>query len=473
MNFKLFLIIVCLSFGATAQSTFTLQQCIAYALKNNITLQLNQQNIANAVIQNKSVVYSKYPNANIDFGNGYSFGRSIDPTSNQFINQGYYFNTLSAASNVLLFGWFAKKYQAQQSELEVQATTEQYKQLQNDIALNIATAYLRILLSQEQLKIAMAQLQTDAEQTALMAKRVQAGQLPELNLVQLQAQLSTDSSNVLTSQIDINSALLDLKAILNMDAAAVLNIETPSISDLSVSILNYQSADIIFENAQKVKPSLQAGAFKIASAQKQIDIAKAAQYPTVNLAAQLGTNFASTVKSINGYTYKGEEFLGNIKFADSLIPVTRPAYTYETSTVPYLKQFSNNIRQTINLGVSIPIFNGYSAKLNIQRAKLALHTQELMQLQERTKLKQDVYKAYNDANASIQKYKASLSNIIANEKAVSYATKRFEIGMLNTQEYITQQNNLQRVRVQSIQAKYESLFKLKVLDFYLGNDIKL
>jgi outer membrane protein len=463
--------LITLSLGA--QNTFTLKQCIDYALKNNITLKLNEQNINSAIIQKQSIAYSQYPNANLDFGNGFSFGRSIDPTSNQFINQGYYFNTLSAASNVLLFGWFAKKYQVQQSLLDVKANTEQYKQLQNDIALNIATAYLRILLSQEQLKISQAQLIADAEQTNIMAKRVEAGQLPELNLVQLQAQLSSDSTNVLASQIDINSALLDLKSILNMDAAEILDIQTPSINDLNVSILSYQSPEIIFENAQKVKPSLQAGNYKIAIAQKQIDIAKAAQYPTINLAAQIGTNFASTVKSINGYTYKGEEFLGNIKFADSLIPVTRPAYNYETSTVPYFKQFSNNIRQTLNLGLSVPIFNGYSAKLNITRAKLALHTQELMQLQERTKLKQDVYKAYNDASASIQKYKATLNTIVANEKALNYATKRFEIGMLNTQEFITQQNNLQRVKILSIQAKYESLFKLKVLDFYLGNEIKL
>jgi outer membrane protein len=462
------------SLVCNAQNIWSLQQCIAYAVKHNISVQQSELNIKMSALQVQQNKYSQYPSLNADVSNGFSLGRSIDPTSNTFINQGYYYNGLSMNSGVLLFGWFAKKYQREQGQLNMQANVEQYKQLQNDIALNIATGYLRILLAKEQVRINEAQLLTDLEQYRFTRKRVDAGALPELNAAQLQAQVMIDSASLNNSKLDVNSALLDLRAFLNMDMQVAFDIQTPDINTIPLaSLLSYPNAEEIFTVAKTKRPNITSNDYKIKSAEKQIDIAKSALYPSVSLGATLGTNYASTVKSITGATYKGDEFLGNIKFGDSNIAITRPAYNYQTATVPLFKQYDNNFRQTVSLGVSVPILNGYTSKLNIARAKISLESANFTQQQEVNTLKQNVYKAYNDAQASIQKLSSAKNSEEASQIALNYAIKRYNAGMLNTQEYTTQQNTLTRAKINTALAQYDLIFKMKILDFYLGKEINL
>jgi outer membrane protein len=290
---------------ASAQDKFSLRQCVEYALQHNINLQQSELNVKLSAVQMQQTKFAQYPNVNADVNNGVSVGRSIDPTSNTFINQGYYFNGFSVAGNVLVFGWFARKYARQQSELDNKANVEQYKQLQNDISLNVATGYLRVLLAKEQVKINEAQLQTDLQQYSFTKKRVNAGQLPELNSAQLFAQVSADSSNVISSQLEVNSALLDLKALLNMEMNMPFDIvPVNGIASQVFALQNYPSAENIFITAVSKRPAIQANDYKIKSAMKQIDIAKTAQYPSLNLGASIGTNYASTVKSLTGATYK-------------------------------------------------------------------------------------------------------------------------------------------------------------------------
>ncbi len=457
-----------------AQTTYTLQQCIQYAIAHNITLQQNELSIKNTAITTLQNKYSLYPTVNADVSNGFSFGRSIDPTSNSFINQGYYYNGFGIGANMLLFGWFGKKYQYQASQLDLAAAKEQYKQLQNDIALNIATGYLRILLAKEQVNINIAQLKTDEDQLSFTQKKVNAGALPPLNAAQLQTQVAADSANLVNSQLDVNAALLDLKAFLNMDMNTTFDITTPSLPVENLLLLNtYPTAQQIFEVAKSKRPAIEANKFKQQSAEKQLQVAQAAKYPQVTIGANLGSNYASTVKKITGLTYAGEEPIGNVKFGDSLIPITRPNYNYTTAIVPLFSQYGNNIRQTVNTGISIPIFNGYANKLSIERAKLNIEATTLAQTAEINTLQQNVFKAYNDAQSGVQKLQAAKSNVQAAQLALDYAIKRYNAGLLATQEYTSQQNTLNRAKINELLSKYDYIFKLKILDFYLGKEISL
>jgi outer membrane protein len=457
-----------------AQNKWNLQQCIDYAVAHNISIQQSMLSAKLNEVQVQQNKYGQYPSVNADFNNGISVGRSVDPTSNSFINQAYYFNGLNLNASALVFGWFAKKYQRQQSQYDLQASIEQNKQLQNDLGLNIATGYLRVLLAKEQVKINEIQLQTDAEQYTFTRKRVNAGQLPELNAAQLYAQLVTDSSNVINSKLDVNSALLDLKSLLTINMQDDFDIQTPSTDKLQIVGINtYPSPEQIYAIAKTKRPQLATNDYKIKSAAKQVEIAKTVGYPTLSIGGNLGTNYASTVKSITGVTPIGEEFVGNIKVADSTFAVTRPSYKYTTALVSLPTQYDNNFRQTFSLGLNIPIFNGYNAKLSSARAKIGLQNATLAQQQEQNVLQQNVYKAYNDAQSSIQKYKAAVNTEKASAVALDYAIKRYNAGMLNTQEYVTQQNTLSRSKVATLLSQYDAIFKLKILDFYLGNTINL
>ncbi len=474
MKFLNIILCLCLSSTLHAQNAWSLEACINYAVKNNIQIQQAQLNKKLSELQVAQNKYAQYPSLNMDINNGISFGRSVDPTTNSFIRSSYFFNGISANASALLFGWFARKNALIQSKLEVQAIQEGNLQLQNDVSLNIAVGYLRVVMAKEQVNINKLQLSNNLVQLNNTTLRVKAGNLPELNKAQMLAQVSADSLNLLSSELDVNNFLLDLRALLNLDYTTPFDVLLPENIDLNKEALaTYPNEEEIFKIARHNQYRLASDITKIKSAGKQIEIAKAAQYPQLSISGSMGTNFASTVKDITGYTYKGEEPIGNLIFGDTLVPVTRPTYNFETKTQPLLKQYDNNLRQTIALGIQVPIFNGYNAKLNVKRAQLNYESALLTLKQDELKLQQDIYRAYNDAKASILKYNASLRTTSASKAAVDFATKRYDVGMLNTQEYTNQQNIHQRNAVLSVQAKYDAIFKLKVLDFYLGNTLKL
>jgi outer membrane protein len=187
----------------------------------------------------------------------------------------------------------------------------------------------------------------------------------------------------------------------------------------------------------------------------------------------LGTNFSSNVKNITGQTYIGETPLGNINVAGTSYPVTAPNYQYQTQTRPLFTQYGNNIRANAGIALSIPIFNGYSAQTNIQKAKIGLVSQQIATDNDKQKLKQAIYKAYQEAKAASQKYAAAKRSQEASQRALNFAVKRFEVGMISTYEYTSSLSSLYNANASVLSSKYDMIFKLKVLDYYMGNSIKL
>jgi outer membrane protein len=311
------------------------------------------------------------------------------------------------------------------------------------------------------------------QQLFFTQKKVEQGALPALSLAQLQAQVAGDSATLLNSIVDENTALLDLKAFLNIDMATAFDIVVPNIAELNFYLQNYPTPEEIFAIAKTKRPAIVANNLKIQSAAKQIDIAKANGKPKISAGFNLGTNYASTVKKITGLQYLGDQQVGTIKIADSTFPVFQPQYQYLTSAVSLFQQYNNNFRNTLNAGLSIPILNGYATKLSVARAQLNKQNTELVQDVEINTLKQNVYKAYNDAQNAIQKFKAAQSSQSSSQTAVEYAVKRYNAGMLSTQEYTVQQNNLARAKINTTLIKYDLVFKMKILDFYCGKSITL
>lgn len=212
---------------------------------------------------------------------------------------------------------------------------------------------------------------------------------------------------------------------------------------------------------------------KLQSAKRTLDIAKAVQYPQLSLIGSLATNFSSTIKDITGQTYIGESPLGNVKIGNTDYLITRPNYSFDTRTRSVLNQYGDNIRANIGIGLSVPIFNGFSASTNIQKARIGLVSQQIVSDNDKQKLRQDIYKAYEEAKASAQKYSAAKRAKEASERALDFAIKRYEIGMINTFEYTSTLNSFYNANSALLSAKYDLVFKQKVLDYYLGNPLKL
>ncbi len=460
--------------GVPLPVKWNLQNCIQYAMDNNLQVkesELNERLSRMILQQNRN---SRLPSLNADASLGDSYGRSIDPTSNQFVTAGFVYNSLGLSSQTLLFGWFQRKHQIEQNELEVEAANASNSQLKDDIALNVATGFLRVLLARETVKINEGQLKLANDQYTQTVKFANAGQLPELNVAQMLSQLSTDSSNLVSAVSDERIALLQLRALMNFNFEQDFDIVAPDINVAELSALySLPTPEGIYTTALKNQHRMKYNELKLMSAKKTVDIAKSVQFPQLSLIGSLGTNYSSTTKDITGQTYIGEAPLGNIKVGNTDYQITRPEYSYATRTRAVFNQYGDNVRANIGLSLNVPILNGFSANTNIQKAKIGLVSQQIVIDSDKQKLKQDVYKAYEEAKASSQKYNAAKRAQDAAQRALDFAVKRFTIGMINSFEYTSILNSFYTASSSVLSSKYDLIFKLKVLDYYMGNPLKL
>ncbi len=459
---------------ALPTSPWSLQQCIHYAMEHNLQVaesELNERMSRLLLQQSRS---NKFPSLNGDMSVGESYGRSIDPTSNQFVTKGFAYNSLGLSSQTLLFGWFQRKHQVEQNQFEVLAANSAFNQLKDDIALNVATGFLRVLLARETVKINEGQVKLDNEQYIQTVKFADAGKLPELNVAQMMSQLSTDSANLVSARADERIALLQLRALMNFDFDREFDIAIPDMNIAELSSFNALPApEGIYAIALKNQHRMKYDEWKLESAKKTLAIAKSSQYPQLSLIGSIGTNFSSVTKDILGQTYIGEVPLGNITVDTITYPITRSNYSYQTRTRSIFNQYGDNIRANIGISLSVPILNGFSANINIQKAKIGLSSQQITIDSDKQKLKQDIYKAYEEAKASSQKYYAAKRAQDASERALDFAVKRYAIGMINTFEYTSTLNSFYTASSSVLSSKYDLIFKLKVLDYYMGNPLKL
>lgn len=452
---------------------WSLEKCITYALENNLQLsesELNKRMTELTVSQSKA---SRWPSLNADFSVGNSYGRSIDPTSNQFVNAGFLFNNMSVNSQVMLFGWFSKKREIEQNEFNAQAANETYAQLRDNIALNVANGYLRILLAQEQVKVSEEQLNTNLAQLKQTKLFVDAGKLPQLNLEQMHAQVASDSSTLIGAQTEVDLALLQLRAILNLNYQTDFAIQTPSLKEKEILEENGKTPLEIYDMAQLNQHRMRAQYLNLQAARKGVEQAQAARYPSLFLGGNLSTSYSTQFQEVTSQTLIGEQQVGNVTVAGTQYPITTPQYDFTRATVPYGTQLDNNVRSNIALTLSIPIFNGYQVKTNIARARIGLLNQRIAVRREQQNLQQDIYTASLQARTAKQKYTAATSTEASAKRALDFAIRRYNIGMLSTFEYTQTQNNYKQASYNTLSAKYEMIFKMKVLDFYMGTPIKL
>ena len=453
---------------------WTLQHAVQYAREHNISIQQNELNKRLSELTLLQSKLSQLPNVNAYTGYGRSFGRSIDPTSNTFVNSSYDYLTLSGSADILLFGWFQKRNTIAKNSLTLQAVKTDLEQLQNDVSLNVATGFLRALLAKEQIKISQKQVDLSKAQLHQTVEFVKAGRLPELNAAQLESQLANDSTNLISALSVYNSSVLDIKALLNLDFATPFNIEAPQVNLQDQINLASLNPEMIYNEASKHFAAVRGSELRIDAARKGLWAAKGSMLPTLSLNAQLGSNYATS------YTEAYDYQIGNPVATDAYVQigsneylVYQPSYSYKTRKIPFNNQVSNNFRQTLTFGMNIPLFNGWQANSYRKQSEINLQMSELNRDQAALKLKQDVYKAYNEATNALQKYQSAQRAVNAARRAYDFAQKRYELGLTNTVEYLTTQNNQFISESNLLSAKYDLIFKLKVIDYYLGKELKL
>lgn len=473
------LIATCLPLLLVAQAPqeiWTLQRAVHYAVDHNLSIQQSVLNQRVAALTLKHNQLMQLPNLNVNSSYGRSYGRSIDPTTNQFVSgTSYDFASISGSADVLLFGWFQRRNAIKASQFALEASKADLDQLKNDVSLNVATGYLRALLAQEQIRISEKQAELSRAQLEQTRQFAQAGRLPELSVAQLESQLANDSANLISAISNFNSAIIDVKAILNLDFETSFQLQAPDVKIADQILLSQMTPAAVYEVARQQFGSIKAPMLRKEAQQKNVAAAKSALLPQFGLNVQAGSNFSSTFSEVTGITITGTQpSPAFVQFTDSLrIPVYQPTYQYQTRRIPFGRQLDNNFRQTVAFSLSIPLFNGWQAQNNFRQARINLLGQDLSIAQAELKLRQDVYKAYNEAVNAVQKFYAAQRSTEAARRAYSFAQKRYELGLTNTVDYLIAQNNQFVSEANLLSVKYDLIFKLKVIDYYLGKELKL
>jgi outer membrane protein len=468
------LVLLIISTFCFGQEKWDLQKCVDYALKNNISVRQADLQQKFAALDLKQSKWNTLPSANFNGNTGYSAGRNQDPTNFSLITTGYLFSNYSLQANVDLFNWFAKQHNIAVRELNLKATQAGFEKAKNDVALNVALAYLQILLTKEQVNLARIQLDQTAAQLESVKKQVNVGKLPELNQVQLEAQFATDSSNLVTAKSSVNQYLLQMQILLNLDPGVPFDIDTPPVDAIPVENLADLQPEYVFSLAKTNMPQQQVDELNFKAAQRSVQAAKAQMYPTFSMFGSLGAAFNSKAEQVISITQINPT-IGTVTVNSTTYNVfpVQPLQQARYGKIAYFEQLNQNFRQSIGIGLSIPILNGGSLRAGWLRSKLTLNQVELTKEQNSQTLKQDIYKAYNDATAAIEKFSANRKAVEASQKAYDFARRRFDLGLLSTYDLLNTQNTLLQARTNLLYAQYDYVFKIKLLEFYKGQGLKL
>ena len=426
---------------ANAQNVWSLQKCISYALENNIQIkqqQLNTQFYENQVSQAKA---NRLPNLNVQFGNDNSFGRSLTYL-NTYENVNSSSITGGAGTSFTIFDGFALSNTIDKQELDFQATLKDMQKAKDDIMLNIAGMYLEILFAEELELVSEAQLDVTKQQINRTQQLVDAGSLAKGALLEIEAQLAREELQLVNEKNRVQLSYLSLFQMLELPIAESFKIEKPALPEVKSNYSMANSIDV-FNNALNVRPEIQAAQLRVKSAEKDLEIAKGNHYPSLSFNA----NYYNLYN--NKYTDRTGE---DIAFSD---------------------QLKNNGRSSLGLTLAIPIFNRFQVKYGISNATLQISDYQYRLQTASNTLRKEIEQAYTNALASLNRYISSEKAVESMEEAFRYVEEKFNVGMVNSVEYNLQKNQLTSAQSQLLQAKYEYIFRTKILDFYNGIPIEL
>ncbi len=459
-------------FNSTAQEKWSLEKCILYAIDNNIQIKMQDLSANNAKQGYLKSKMSFLPNLNGSASQNYSVGRSVDPLTNQFAESNVNSNNFSLSSSVTLFNGFQNINTLKQYSLNFQASLEDIQKAKNDISLNIASSFLQILFNEELLYVAQNQVELSKQQVNRNKKLFEAGSIAQGNYLEMESQLASDEMQLVNIENQLSMSYLTLYQLLELKFNESFEIEKPEILEPETN-LNIPSPEEIYQEAVQKLPQIRSAELKMKSAEKGLLVAKGYRSPKLILNGSYSTGYSSQRQNITGVT-PTEYITGyTIDGSGNNLPVHSYSFNYDYTTPTFNSQLKDNKSKYISFGLSIPIFNNWQANYSISSSKIStLNSKYSYDLAEK-QLQKEIQQAHADATASLKKYFAAKKSVNASQESFRYIQQKFDVGLINTVDFNLAKNNLAKARSELIKAKYEYVFRVKILDFYRGVPIKL
>lgn len=424
-----------------AQEPWDLEKCVNYAIENNIQVKQTQLQARSSEYNLQESKAGLAPSLNANVNDAFQFGYTIDPYTNQFTNQNVQSLSASITGSVTLFNGLQQVNTVKKNRYTLMADIEEVEDIKYSITMQVASSYLQILFDKELLDVANSQLEITKTQVQRTKILVEAGSLAKGNLLEIQAQLAGEELTKINAENNLKSSYLNLTQLLELDTTSAFSIQVPELDDPSSEIL-LDSVSTIFNNSQGL-PMIKKQEFKLQSSEQNLNIAKGGMSPRFYLQGSYGSGYSSARTYPNGDTY------------------------------PYSDQFVDNRSLSISIGVSIPIFNNFSVKNRISQSKLNIENSKYQLDLAKNQLFKDIQSARNSAEAALAKFNASKKAVEAQQESFSYTQQKFDLGLVNSVDYNTAKNQLAKSQSDMVQAKFEFIFRINILNFYQGIPFKL
>lgn len=473
---KLYQILLCLlqlSFSAAAQEKWSLERCIQEALEKSLTVQQVKLTKEGYDIEGKRLRMQRLPSLNASSDIGVSFGRRINPVTNDFETENSFYQSVGLSSGVNVFNGFRLQNTIRQNNFLTSAAEQDIRQTQNDLSLSVALAYLNVLFAYENLEIAEAQVELSRRQLEHLDKHIQAGSRPENDRFDIFSQISIDEQGVVTAQNNIEINMLTLKQAMLMEADYPLDIEKPVIDLSTVEALENQTFEAVYNAALVSQPQIAASELRQQAEDLSIDIARSAMIPSLSIGGNLGSNWSDLAKEGTGIIITRIPQPGVFINGQSAIFEIESELPADYVSIPYARQLNNNIGYGIGASLSIPIFNNYSGRAAVEQAKIGILNSRIETDLVKQNLKTDIQNAIASARAARKTLEAAEASVEAARRALKNADILSELGSINNFEYLSARNRADASELNLLIARYDYFFKLKVIEYYMGRGIRL
>lgn len=443
---KKYFISACLIFGAmgaSSQTNWSLRQCIDYAVKNNIEIKQQDLQVKGAEIDLNTSKNSRLPNLGATASHTFNIGRGISTTTNGFMETNIASTSINVSSSTPLFTGFKITNDIKVKKFRLLAATEGLKKAKENMELQITSYYLDVLFKKEILKVYEEQVLLTQKQEERTRILVESGKVALAQLYDIRAQLAKDQLNVTTADNDLKNSLLNLTQALNLQSAEGFDVEAPDVEGIQLTdnvLAGLMRPDEVYQQALGIKPHVKEAIYNVESSKKSLKVAQSGYWPTLSFDMGYSVGFQRA---------------------------------YNTSNPSFRQQLKDNDSQFFGFSLSIPIFNRFTVRNQVRQARLEIQNQELNLDNVKLALYKEIQQAYQNAVSAQAKYVSTEKAYDAALESFKYAEERYQIGKTSVFEYSESQTKLISSKSEQLQAKYEFVFRSKILDFYQGKEIDI
>jgi outer membrane protein len=446
-SFKIvMLLLLFLGINAQAQNKkWSLQECVDYALKNNISIKQTELDAETTAIGKKSALGSFLPSINANASHSWNIGLNQNITTGLLENQTTQFTSAGLNSNITIYNGLQNQNKLRKANLSIIAAQYQLSKMKDDIALNVANAYLQILFNKENLKVQNEQLAYDEKQQKRTEELVTSGVVARGDLLDVKATVAADKQKVIAAENNLFISKLSLAQLLQLE-----DFQTFDIADVDYeakpSATMLEKPEDIVAKAKQDRVELKIAKTNLEIAEKDIKIAKGAFQPSL-------TGFYS--------------FSSRVSYANRIL-FDNTGNPFTANPLPFFDQFSENKGHNFGVQLNIPVLNGFSAKNNLDRTKIAYERSKTVEKQTELDLERNVYTAITNAKVALNSYEAAVAAFDARKEAFNYAKEKYAVGMMNSFDFNQSQTLYTNSQSEVLRTKYDYIFKVKVVEFYFG-----